>query len=128
MSATARPRLASGSRLSAKQNDPTSLQNGNPAFNGVDNHPDCPPSRWTGSEFASTGPPGVAGIVQTPSDSRRRTKTVYHAPNRREHTAKSVGLTTSTMSKRLILLANAFDNVFYPTDLAVYVVFMRNNI
>ena len=119
MSATARPRLASGSRLSAKQNDPTSLQNGNPAFNGVDNHPDCPPSRWTGSEFASTGPPGVAGIVQTPSDSRRRTKTVYHAPNRREHTAKSVGLTTSTMSKRLILLANAFDNVFYPTDLAV---------
>ncbi len=40
MSATARPRLASGSRLSAKQNDPTSLQNGNPAFNGVDNHPD----------------------------------------------------------------------------------------
>ncbi len=43
-------------------------------------------------------------------------------------TAKSVELTTSTMSKRLILLANAFDNVFYPTDLAVYVVFMRNNI
>ena len=36
-----------------------------------------------------------------------------------KNTAKSVGLTTSTMSKRLILLANAFDNVFYPTDLAV---------
>ena len=91
MSATARPRLASGSRLSAKQNDPTSLQNGNPAFNGVDNHPDCPPSRWTGSEFASTRPPGVAGTVQTPSDFRRRTKTVYHAPNRREHRSHTSG-------------------------------------
>ncbi len=55
MSATARPRLASGSRLSAKQNDSTSLQNGNPAFNGVDNHPDF---RRQGGQVQSLRAPG----------------------------------------------------------------------